>query len=369
MKRTHFFLVAFAVSFFFAIPHGIAQELRGVMLGLTVSNFNNRSQNLSIGIIEGASKGIDQQLGELELPPFPPQEIFDARIASTPGMSSLGTGSLSDYRPASPSTTSYTETYTVAYQGGLGATKVKLEWQFPLPGRVTKLTVDGTDVTALASIDIPFPGGQATVVVTYNYAPLSFTALPTSLSFDANNRDALPSKPLEIIPQGDSQAQWMISSDADWLSLDAGSGEGRQTITVEVRTGIIPTGVYTGIITVRSLFDPAFLDIPVTLNYTLGANGAPLPEGMALTQNFPNPASGSTAISVSLGVQAAVSSPPILKVTDMAGRVVLDLSSRLRRDPGPQTLAVDIAFLPAGSYTYTLSGAGYEVSRSMIVVK
>lgn len=369
MKHRTLFSILVPVLLALLSSAGTAQELRGVMFEMTVSNFSGRSQVVTMGIIEGASSGLDQSLGEMELPPTPPQEIFDARLASAPGKSSLGTGSLIDFRPATPATTAYTETYIVSYQGGLGATKVLLEWQNPLPGRITKLTIDGSDVTTKSSLEIPFPTGASTVVVSYNYAPLTFTSLPTALVFDANNRDPLPTKTLEIIPQGDTKAQWTLSTDADWIQLGVGDGEGRQTLDVAVQTGLLPTGKYTGIITVRSRFDPAFLDIPVTLNFVVPVREVPLPDGMALSQNFPNPCDKTTAITLSLGARAAEAPPPTLLVTDLAGRVVLDLTPQLRRVAGLQTVVVNPSSLPAGTYTYTLRTASSETARSMIVVK
>ena len=344
-----------------------AQELRGVMLTLTVDNEIGRTQDLTVGILEGATTGIDQSFGETELPPQPPTEIFDARLASTPGKSSLGTGSLSDFRPANPATTTYTETYTIAYQGGLNATKIKLTWQSPLPGRVTKLVVEGSDVTTKSEVEVSFPTGQLTVVVTYNYSPLSFTAVPVSLSFDANNKDPLPSQTIDIIPQGDPTAQWVLSADAGWIDPDMGSGEGRQTVTVSVNIGLVPTGTYNGILTVRSPLYPAQLDIPVTLHYTLGVNDAQIPSDIILTQNFPNPCSGNAVIGVQIG--AHTNAAPRLSIADMSGRVVLDLTSRLVREPGMQQLSVDTRSLPEGAYTYTMRVDGYELSRTMIVVK
>ena len=367
MNRTLFFFLILAAVLFLQTDQAAAQELRGVMLSLTLDNMSGKSQDLTVGILEGATTGLDQSLGEAELPPLPPAEIFDARMTSTPGKSSLGTGSLADFRPANPATVSYTETYTIEYQGGLGATKAKLSWQSPLPGRVTKLLVDAVDMTSKADVEVSFPSGQIIVVVTYNYAPLSFTANPTSLSFDAGSRDSLPSKTLEIIPQGDVTAQWMLSTDADWIDPDMGNGEGRQTVTVAVNIGLVPTGTYTGTITVRSPLYPAQLDIPVTLHYTLGVNGPPLPEDMALLPSFPNPASEGTTIGVRLGSSA--DEVPVLLVTDMSGRTVLDLSPQLWKIPDLQHVTIDTRNLPAGTYAYTLRVAGYEVSHSLIVLK
>ncbi|MDH7515043.1 MAG: T9SS type A sorting domain-containing protein [Bacteroidota bacterium] len=347
-----------------------AQDEMGVRMALTVSNQLGRQQDVSVGILENATTGIDQLLGEVELPPPPPNEIFDVRLVSTPGKSQLGTGSLADYRPIVTSKTEYIETYTVAFQGGQGATGVVISRPDPMPGRVTRLVIDGNDMAGRTQLDVPYPTGQVTVVVTFNYAPLSFAANPSSITFVANNFEPLPSQDVEIIPQGDTHADWVLNADAEWLDIVPTSGAGRQTVRVAVVGGLMPTGTYTAKISVRSLQYPARLDIPVTLEYTaLGVGRARLPVDMDLTENYPNPASDRTSFDVRLGPAAVSAAPPVLAVYDAAGRLVLDLSSKLSRAPGVQTIVLDTRDLPPGMYTYRLEAGGRHVARTMTVVR
>ncbi|MBI5646956.1 MAG: hypothetical protein HY962_08475 [Ignavibacteriae bacterium] len=368
MKRIVYSLLLGACAILATSGLARAQELRGAQLEITVSNLLGRTEVLTLGILEGATTGLDQSLGESELPPPPPQEVFDARVASTPGKSNLGTGSLRDFRPVTAALL-YTETYVIAFQGGLGATKVKLEWQNPLPGRVTKITVDGVDLTNKSETEFSFPTGQVTVVLSFDNSPLSFTANPSPLVFDANNRDPLPVKSLEIIPAGDTRAQWQLTSDVDWLEIEPASGEGRQTVSVAIRTGLLPAGAYNGTILVRSFVYPARADVPVRLNFTVGADAPPLPDGMSLSQNFPNPGRGLTAIEAGISSQVPSSETPTFVIRDLAGRDVLDLSARLRREGGAQTVVFDASALPAGTYTYTLRHGAHEISRTMVIVK
>ncbi|GEM_PF-1089995 len=347
-----------------------AQEHRGAQLELTVSNAFGREQVLTAGIMEGATTGLDRMIGEAELPPPPPVEVFDARFVGTPGKSQLGTGSPADYRPIQDGKSQYTEAYTIAYQGGQGASGVTVSWGDPLPGRVSRLTVDGADMSGKSETEIPFATGQVIVEITFNYSPLSFSADPSPLLFDANNTDPLPVKNLEIIPQGDPQAGWSLSTDADWLEISPAQGSGRSTVEVAVIGGLRPSGAYNAVIQVRSFTDPARLDVPVTMQFTVGVNGAArTPDDIALGVNYPNPSSGWTSLNVRLGRAAMHTKAAALRIHDAAGRMVLDLSSRLRSVSGEQTVNFDTAGLPAGAYTCLLRAAEYELSRILLVVR
>ena len=116
--------IFFTSILFLAACHLAAQEFRGAELGFTISNSAGRSQFVILGISEGASSGIDPTLYEAELPPVPPNEIFDARIISTPAISQLGLGTLRDYRAIGSIGAPFTQTYTIAYQGGINSTSV-----------------------------------------------------------------------------------------------------------------------------------------------------------------------------------------------------------------------------------------------------
>jgi hypothetical protein len=371
MKHTRIIMLVFLVL----AAQAAAQEYKGITLEMTVNNNAGREQVLSLGLREDATTGLDPMLDEAELPPQPPNEIFDARLVSTPGKSQLGLGSFSDFRALGTGTADITETYTIAYQAGINASGVTLSWGPELPGRIRAIVIDGENQAGNTSKEFTFASGQITVEVTFNPSPLTFEANPNPLLFDANNRDPLPSKTLTIMPRGDVGAAWNLSSDAEWITIEPEEGTGQQTVQVTINTRTLPAGTYDGTIYVRSLMQQGQLDVPVQLVMVVGVADAPVPGQLYLGQNYPNPFGASapggilaTRIDLDLGPLAAAAAPS-LRVHDMLGREVMDLSDRLQLRDGRQSVIFDAAALPGGVYTYTLRHADLVRTRSMILTK
>ena len=368
MKHIRIILIAILVL----AAQAAAQEYRGVTFEVVVDNGAGREQVLALGLREGATTGLDPMLEEAELPPQPPAEIFDARVVSTPGKSQLGTGSLADYRSYGSGTSLVEETYTVAYQAGIGATGVTLRWADQLPGRVRKIMIDGVDQAGKTSFESQFVQGQMTVAVTFDPGPLSFDATPNPLLFDANNREPLPSRTLTVTPRGDASAGWSLTTDVDWITVVPMGGEGETEVQVSINTSMLPTGAYDGTIFIRSENEPVRLDVPVRLNMVVGVEDIHVPGQLYLGANYPNPfggaASGSVAtrFDVDLGI---LSGAPTLRVHDMMGREVMDLTPRLQQRSGLQVLHIDASTLPSGMYTLTLRSAGAARTRTMIVTR
>jgi hypothetical protein len=362
-------ILSATIVFLLATAGMIAQETSGVTLGLTVTNGKGRSQYLELGVKQGASSGIDPQLGESELPPLPPSQIFDVRFLDTPGKSQLGNGSLNDYRAIQSVTAPFTTSFTVGYQGGEGVTSVAFAWPTPYPGRISKVVIDGTDMSGKTTYTTQFGQGQSTIDITFNFLPLSFQVSPASLSFLAGDRDPLPAKTLTITPQGDLNGSWQIVPADAWLSASPTSGNGATDVTVSINTNQIPAGTYTSTLLVRSPQEPASADVPVTLTFTVATDELPAPNGMKLAGNYPNPFTPVTMISVDLGHQIDEASAPALKVFDATGRLVADLSSKVERRSGMQSIRFDGNNLAAGIYRCTLSFGGYEQTRTMTLVK
>jgi len=95
---------------------------------------------------------------------------------------------------------------------------------------------------------------------------------------------------------------------------------------------------------------------------------AAVPE-LALSQNVPNPARGSTRISFALPVSAPVS----LQVFDVAGRLVRTLTDR-RLEPGTPTVAWDAMDpaghpVPAGVYYYRLSTPDQTRTKTLTLIR
>jgi hypothetical protein len=342
------------------------QEFRGVSLEMIVSNGEGREQLVVVGIREGATTGLDPTLEESELPPQPPNEIFDARCISTPGKAQLGLGSLADYRPW-PSAP-MTETYTIGYQAGINASSVTLSWAETLPGRVTSLRIDGEDVSGQTSVETQFATGQIIVEVGFDPAAVGFTATPNPLSFMVNNKDPLPTKSLTITPTGDETANWVLSTDVDWLTLSPASGEGQQVVEVGVNTRILDAGSYQGTIFVRSPVYNAEADVAVEMEMVVGVEDMFRPTALVLAQNYPNPFNPTTVITLDLGDRYH-DGIPSLRVYDMIGREVMDLSSSVQLRDGRQTLTLDASTLSAGTYRYVLRQADRVRVRSMTLIK
>lgn len=84
------------------------------------------------GIAADASFGIDDALGEAEIPPPPPDGVFDVRFVDPDTMRrALGEGSWSDIRPGDPSAVGAQE-YQLLCRPGAG-TSVTVSWDLP-PG-------------------------------------------------------------------------------------------------------------------------------------------------------------------------------------------------------------------------------------------
>jgi hypothetical protein len=367
MKRIY--ILSSAIIFVLATAGALAQEISGAGLGFTVTNGKGRSQYVELGIRQGASTGLDPQFGESELPPLPPSQIFDIRFLDTPGKSQLGNGSLNDYRPIQSTTSPFSATYTLGFQGGEGVSTVNIAWLTPYPGRISKVTIDGNDMTGKNEYNTQFGQGQSTIEVTYNFLPLTFQVLPTSLSFTAGDRDPLPSKVLTVTPQGDVSASWQIVASDPWLSVSPTTGNGAMDVTVSINTNQIPTGVYTSSLLVRSPQEPGGVDVPVTLTFTVGTDAVRAANGMSLSANYPNPFSTATSIVFDLGPNPSNAGGKSLKVYDVAGRLVADFSTRIAAKSGTQIVSFDGSGLTAGFYRYTLTSGGHELSRTMTLIK
>ena len=345
-----------------------AQEYRGAELDLHVGNGVDRTAWLFLGVREGCTSGLDMAYEEYELPPTPPNEIFDARVVSTPGTSQLGTGSYRDYRPVASTTAPFTETYTIAWQCGEGSNGILVEFTDPVPSRVIAVKIDGEDMASRTSWTSSFLQGQATVEVRFNYTPLTFSATPPSISFDVNNKDPLPFVDVQLTCEGDPTAAWTLQHDApSWLYVTPSSGNGSGGFRVSVVSGSQPAGSYQATLQVRSPLYDARLDIPVTMSMTVGVSDPPAPAGLALDANYPNPFQARTLLRFRLG--EAAGRPVTLQVHDALGRVVADLSAGIQDIRTLQSVVFDAQDLPAGLYTCRLSCGAAVFTRPMLLLK
>ncbi|MBE0645315.1 MAG: T9SS type A sorting domain-containing protein [Bacteroidetes bacterium] len=344
-----------------------AQEFRGAEIDLFVSNGADRSAYLVLGVREGCTDGLDMAYEEYELPPMPPNEIFDVRVVSTPGQSQLGLGSYRDYRDVKSTTSPFTLNYTIAWQCGVGSTGIEVTWPDPYPARITSMVIDGVDMNGKQSWSSSFPQGQVTVEVRFNYVPLTFSATPASINFNVNNKDPLPYVDVQIVTEGDANAAWTLQYDAPWLYVNPTSGNGAGTIRVSVISSSEPAGNYSTTLELRSPVYGAQLDIPVTMSMTVGINDPPIPGEPYLHRSYPNPFTEQTVLQLQLG--SAANRPLSLRIYDALGRQVADLSARVQHTGAVQAVPFHAAELPPGTYTCRLTVDGNVFTTSMLLLK
>ena len=364
MKPISIILLAILVVPLAVLP---AQEYRGAELDLRVSNGNGRQAYLFLGVREGCSSGLDMAFEEYELPPTPPNEIFDARVIGTPGVSQLGTGSYRDYRAIASTTTPFTETYTIAWQCGEGSNGILVEMPDPVSSRVTQVLIDGENMAGRTSWTSSFLQGQATVEVHFNYVPLVFTADPPSLAFAVNNKDPLPYQDVAIGCEGIAGAAWSIQNDVPWLYVSPSQGNGSGSVRVSVISSSQPAGAHQTVLQVRSPVYGTQLDIPVTMSMTVGVFDVPSPSTPELYRNYPNPFGGQTLLRFRLG--DAATTPATLRVYDNLGRVIADLSASVQDIPVPQSVVFDATPFPAGVYTCRLTVGPRVYTVGMLLMK
>jgi aminopeptidase N len=83
-----------------------------------------------------------------------------------------------------------------------------------------------------------------------------------------------------------------------------------------------------------------------------------------LSQNIPNPASGTTKVFFEIPEPMQVE----LTISDVTGRVMATVVSG-KKDAGRHAAAIDCSVLPSGFYTYTLKAGGEVITHKMIVSK
>ena len=97
----------------------------------------------------------------------------------------------------------------------------------------------------------------------------------------------------------------------------------------------------------------------------LGVNdGAAVINSLSLFQNFPNPVKTVTTIPLKILYYSKVT----LKVTDALGNIIAVLHDG-GLEAGDYKFEFDASIFPSGTYFYTLTGSGQNLTKQMIVIK
>lgn len=119
-------------------------------------------------------------------------------------------------------------------------------------------------------------------------------------------------------------------------------------------------------LSVRGDEDPATVNSIVYMNVTREEFGVGIDEVPQyidfVSQNYPNPASGQTAVEVHLKHAATLS----LEVTNIMGQKVMDMSQG-KVNAGPHIFDINVSKLGSGVYFYTIHADEQAITKKMIV--
>ena len=93
-------------------------------------------------------------------------------------------------------------------------------------------------------------------------------------------------------------------------------------------------------------------------------DGVELPTKFEVSQNFPNPFNGKTAISFSLNIPSEV----LIKVYDLTGAEVM-VHQAGKLSAGSYSISVDFATLSSGTYIYRVEAGEFSASKKMMLLK
>mgnify|MGYP001371984225 CR=1 FL=1 len=336
---------------------------------LEVSNNRGNTTSLRIGVHTMATKGIDEALGERELPPVPPTEVYDVRLIGPDPDIILGEGSLVDLRPWRSGTAVFSERYRILYQPGGTWPSVSVRLPEALPHGITQLRINGKALAAGDSaVGLP-PSVTMDIVVDFDLTPPHVTVSPSSLVFPVSDSDTAlpPARNVRITPSMDD-GSWRASASEDWISLDRTAGTGEADLSVGITRITFAEGRSSGTVEIHIVgnSEPTILPVHVDMTTAMQPVGAPATLSLRSVSPHPVDAGHTVRVEYETGVPGAVT----LNVIDILGRLHATLMLGAFHYPGIHTLHFSTAAsqLTPGLYLLRLV-AHQRIRISPLIVK
>lgn len=320
---------------------------------------------LELGIDPMGSDGIDEGLGEFELPPLPPAGVYDSRLILPDGT----TGSPVDYRSGDVNFTGQ-YTYTLKWQLGDDATSFNLNVNIPeVPGTVTMNVVDPFGGVI---VNQTFNEGSGQVIVTnaaltqlnitidYNAPiPVELTGFNANISGESivlnwTTATETNNKGFEVERSTDN------SNFKSIVFID-GNGTTSEKHNYSYRDHDVVSGKY--------YYRLKQIDFDGTSYYSNRVEVEFMPVEFSLGQNYPNPFNPSTRIKFALPVVSNVK----LTLYNMLGQEVMTIVNE-KMNIGLHEVKLNASRLSSGVYIYAIEAKGddgrnFNEIRKMMLIK
>jgi len=318
-----------------------------------------------LGIDPLGSDGIDEALGEFELPPLPPAGVYDSRLILPDGT----TGSPVDYRNGDINFTGQ-YIYTLKWQLGDDATSFNLDVNIPeVPGTVTMNVIDPFGG---AIVNQTFNEGSGQIIVT-NAAltQLNITVdynapIPVELTgFNANIAGESVMLAWATATETNNKG-FEVERSTDNFNFESitfidGNGTTSEKHNYSYRDHNVVSGKY--------YYRLKQIDFDGTAHYSDIVEVEFMPVEFSLGQNYPNPFNPSTQIKFALPVASKVK----LTLYNMLGQEVMTLVNE-KMNLGLHEVKLNASRLSSGVYIYAIEAKGedgrnFNETRKMMLLK
>ncbi len=342
----------------------IAPDSPLVSLQLVITDDAGDSQILYFGLDSTATPGIDFHLGEMELPPFPPSGVFEARfVGSEISVTELGEGSYSDFRYGNLESNARI-THELRYQLGAGKT-ITVGWNFPdnVSGLLQDLlggVVINESIAQTGSLTIDNPGviDKLKLEVIYHFID---ELDPPELLLPTNGATNVSLMPLFKWNSRKNADRYhlQVADDNSFQSLALNGNQIADTLFAMNDAQLLYSTAYFW--RTRAINDSDTSDWSPVWQFTTqteaGVNALTdkLPNKLVLRENYPNPFNPATTFCYELPNPCFVT----LSILNTSGQLVETLENK-NLEPGFHSFVWDATHLSSGVYFYQLR-AGKKV--------
>jgi hypothetical protein len=368
----------FLSSFIFIIVFfgdDFCQDTAQVSIPFLIYDNAGGSKTLYFGLDEAATDTIDVHLGESDLPPFPPAQVFEARWLLPKNNFDGSLSSYRDYRKSPGFPLTDTIEYRLKYQAKLDADTMYFSWNFP-----PEVTALMQDLITGNLVYVPMIGSGL-------YKITNFTALnQMKLTVYYNAILSVELTSFNAFVNGQNVTlNWVTSSEINNSGFEierAWSPSALMSALNWQSIGFIPGKGTTAVIQVYSFSDlnlnPGLyyyrlkqIDFDGTVEHSQIVEADVLTaDEISLSRNFPNPFNPGTKIQFALGSMQFVS----LKIFDVLGNEIAILVNEELLPGLHNILFTADDGLASGIYYYQLKignvpGESFIETRKMILLK